>query len=289
MYIYPCMKLRSTGVMREKEPLMMELERIWWGLGLATVAGLATGAGSLIALFAKHANRKFLSCALGLSAGVMVYISLFEMLGEAHSELEKLWGGRWGSLAGTGAFFAGMLVAMLIDRLIPSAENPHEVQDVDDEIKGPQPTKKQLLRGGVLFAIAVTIHNFPEGMAAFISAQGSSAAGISIAAAIAIHNIPEGITVSVPIYNATGSRSKAFIYSFLSGLAEPLGALVALGLMQFFLSPLLLPLIFAAVAGIMVFLAFDELLPLAEKYGEHHWAIGGVISGMLIMALTLAL
>ena len=269
----------------------MELDRIWWGLGLATIAGLATGAGSLIALFAKHANKKFLSCALGLSAGVMVYISLFEMLGEAHSALAKIWGERLGSLGGTGAFFAGMLIAMLIDRLIPEAENPHEVQDVDDEVESTPgtPSKQQLLRGGLLFAIAVTIHNFPEGMAAFISAQGSTAAGLSIAAAIAIHNIPEGITVSVPIYNATGSRTKAFVYSFLSGLAEPLGALVALGLMQFFLSPLLLPLIFAAVAGIMVFLAFDELLPLAEKYGEHHWAIGGVISGMLIMALTLAL
>lgn len=267
----------------------MELERIWWGLALSAIAGLATGFGSLIALFAKHANRKFLSCALGLSAGVMVYISLFEMLGEAHEALGKLWGQRPGSLAATGAFFAGMLMAMLIDRLIPEAENPHEIQDVDDEVKGPHPTKKQLLRGGILFAVAVTIHNFPEGMAAFISAQGSTTAGLSIAAAIAIHNIPEGITVSVPIYNATGSRSKAFLYSFLSGLAEPVGALAALGLMQFFFTPALLPLVFAAVAGIMVFLAFDELLPLAEKYGEHHWAIGGVIGGMLIMALTLAL
>lgn len=267
----------------------MELDRIWWGLLLATIAGLATGAGSLIALFARHANKKFLSCALGFSAGVMVYISLFEMLGEAHSELGKLWGNRGGSLGGTAAFFAGMLVAMLIDRLIPAAENPHEVQDVDDEYHGSSPSKRQLLRGGILFAVAVTIHNFPEGMAAFISAQSSTATGLSIAAAIAIHNIPEGITVSVPIYNATGSRSKAFVYSFLSGLAEPLGALAALGLMQFFLSPVLLPLIFAAVAGIMIFLAFDELLPLAEKYGEHHCAIGGVIAGMLVMALTLAL
>ena len=268
----------------------MELDRLWWGLGLSAIAGLATGAGSLFALFAKKADKRFLSCALGLSAGVMVYISLFEMLGEAHAELGKIWGERMGSLGGTAAFFAGMLVAMLIDRLIPAAENPHEVQDVDDEVKADgSPSRKQLLRGGILFAIAVTIHNFPEGMAAFISAQGSTAAGLSIALAIAIHNIPEGITVSVPIYNATGSRSKAFAYSFLSGLAEPVGALAALGLMQFFISPVLLPLIFAAVAGIMVFLAFDELLPLAEKYGEHHWAIGGVIAGMLVMALTLAL
>ena len=267
----------------------MEFEKIWWGFALTAAAGLATGVGSLIALFAKHANKKFLSCALGLSAGVMVYISLFEMLGEAHQELGKIWGERLGSFGGTGAFFAGMLIAMLIDRLIPAAENPHEVQDVDDEIKGPSPTKKQLFRGGILFAIAITIHNFPEGMAAFISSQGSTAAGLSIAAAIAIHNIPEGITVSIPIYNATGSRWKAFVYSFLSGLAEPLGALVAFGAMQFFAAPFLLPLIFASVAGIMVFLAFDELLPLAEKYGEHHWAIAGVISGMLIMALTLAL
>ena len=267
----------------------MEFDKILWGLGLSAIAGLATGAGSLIALFAKKANEKFLSCALGLSAGVMVYISLFEMLGEAHAELGKLWGARPGSLGGTAAFFGGMLIAMLIDRLIPEAENPHSVRDVDDEVKNSKPSRKQLLRGGILFAVAVTIHNFPEGMAAFISAQGSTAAALSIAAAIAIHNIPEGITVSVPIYNATGSRSKAFVCSFLSGLAEPVGALAAWGLMQFFVSPALLPIIFAAVAGIMVFLAFDELLPLAEKYGEHHWAIGGVIGGMLIMALTLAL
>ena len=182
-----------------------------------------------------------------------------------------------------------MLIAMLIDRLIPAAENPHEIMDVDDEVKAGSPSKKQLLRGGILFAVAITIHNFPEGMAAFISAQGSTAAGLSIAATVAIHNIPEGITVSIPVYNATGSRKKAFMYSFLSGLAEPLGAVVALFAMQFFTTPVLLPLIFAAVAGIMVFLAFDELLALAEKYGEHHWAIAGVIGGMLIMALSLAL
>ena len=267
----------------------MELDRIWWGLALSAIAGLATGAGSLIALFAKKANEKFLSCALGLSAGVMVYISLFEMLGEAHSELGKLWGERMGSLGGTAAFFGGMLIALIIDRLIPEAENPHEVQDVDDEIKGTHPTKKQLLRGGILFAIAVTIHNFPEGMAAFISAQGSTAAGLSIAAAIAIHNIPEGITISVPIYHATGDRRKAFLWSLASGIAEPLGALTAWLIFAPFLSETLLMIIFAAVAGIMVFISFDELLPLAEEYGEHHLSISGVVTGMLIMALSLAI
>jgi ZIP family zinc transporter len=257
-------------------------------LGLSAIAGLATGAGSLIALFAKKADKRFLSCALGLSAGVMVYISLFEMLGEAHAELGKIWGERMGSLGGTAAFFAGMLVAMLIDRLIPAAENPHEVQDVDDEVKADgSPSRKQLLRGGILFAIAVTIHNFPEGMAVFTSASTDPVTGLSIALAIAIHNIPEGITVSVPIYHATGSKKKAFCYSFLSGLAEPVGALAAWLFLLPFLSPALMALTFAAVAGIMVFISFDELLPLAEEYGEHHLAILGLIGGMLVMALTL--
>lgn len=255
------------------------------GLGLTAIAGLATGVGSCIAFFAKKQSTRFLSCALGFSGGVMIYISLVELLAGSQMELSEFFGKRPGSLAGIAAFFGGMAIAMLIDKLVPSYENPHEVRKVD-EMSNP-PASDKLIRSGKLFALAVAIHNFPEGMAVFTSALTDPVTGLSIALAIAIHNIPEGITVSVPIYHATGSKKKAFCYSFLSGLAEPVGALAAWLFLLPFLSPALMALTFAAVAGIMVFISFDELLPLAEEYGEHHLAILGLIGGMLVMALTL--
>lgn len=254
---------------------------------LTLFAGLATGVGSCIAFFFKRTDRKFLSFALGLSGGVMIYISFAELLAEARLSLIAACGERHGAFAAIAAFFGGIAIAMLIDRLIPSHENPHEVRTVE-EMDSPR-HKDKLLRSGIFFALAVGIHNFPEGMAVFISSLAAPGTGISIAIAIAIHNIPEGITVSVPIYHATGNRKKALFWSFLSGLAEPLGALAAWLIFAPFLSEILLMLIFAGVAGIMVFLTFDELLPLAEEYGEHHLSILGLICGMLIMALSLAL
>ena len=261
--------------------------QIIFALILTLFAGLATGVGSCIAFFFKHSDRKFLSYALGFSGGVMIYISFAELLAEAKSELSLLYGQRPGAFAAIGAFFAGIAIAMLIDRMVPSHENPHEFRAVE-EMDSPK-HHDRLLRSGLIFALAVGIHNFPEGMAVFISSLANPETGISIAFAIAIHNIPEGITVSVPIYHATGNRKKAFFWSLVSGLAEPLGALAAWLIFAPFLSTTLLMLIFAAVAGIMVFISFDELLPLAEEYGEHHISIFGIISGMLIMALSLAL
>ena len=255
------------------------------GIGLTALAGLATGVGSCIAFFAKRNSTRFLSCALGFSGGVMIYISFVELLAGSQGELSELFGKRPGSLIGIAAFFGGIVIAMLIDKLVPSYENPHEVRTVD-EMTSPR-HKDKLIRSGKLFALAIAIHNFPEGMAVFTSALTDPVTGLSIALAIAIHNIPEGITVSVPIYHATGSKKKAFYYSFLSGLAEPVGALAAWAFLLPFLSPALLAITFAAVAGIMVFISFDELLPLAEEYGEHHLAIAGLVAGMLVMALTL--
>lgn len=259
--------------------------QIFTGLLLTTIAGLATGVGSCIAFFAKKSDTRFLSCALGFSGGVMIYISLVELLAGSQSELGELFGKRPGALYGIAAFFGGIAVAMLIDKLVPSYENPHEVRKLE-EMTAPQHSDK-LIRSGKLFALAIAVHNFPEGMAVFTSALTNPMTGVSIALAIAIHNIPEGITVSVPIYHATGSKKKAFAYSFLSGLAEPLGALAAWAFLLPFLSPALMALTFAAVAGIMVYVSFDELLPLAEEYGEHHLAIAGLVAGMLVMALTL--
>lgn len=142
---------------------------------------------------------------------------------------------------------------------------------------------------GFFTALAIAIHNFPEGLATFVSALQEPEIAVPIVIAIALHNIPEGIAVSVPIYQGTGSRKKAFIYSFLSGLAEPLGALIGFLLLMPFMNGFIFGVIFALVAGIMVFISFDELLPAAREYGEHHISIYGLISGMIVMALSLLL
>ena len=144
-----------------------------------------------------------------------------------------------------------------------------------------------MMRMGVLTAVAIAVHNFPEGLATFVSALQAPSIAIPIVAAIAMHNIPEGIAVSVPIYQATGSKRKAFLYSFLSGLAEPVGALTGWLILMPVMNDLVFGIIFAAVAGIMVFISFDELLPAAREYGEHHLSIYGLISGMAVMAVSL--
>lgn len=255
---------------------------------LTLIAGLATGLGSAIAFFAKKTNTSFLSFSLGLSAGVMIYISFIEIMPESQRLLMNVYGeiaGKWITLA---SFFGGIFLIGLIDFFIPSAENPHEARKLED-MNSEEKNKSSLMRMGVLTAIAITIHNFPEGIATFISALEDPQIGISVAFAVAIHNIPEGIAVSVPIYYATNSRRKAFTYSFLSGLSEPLGAIIGYFLIIYFFSMDIMGIIFGVVAGIMVFISMDELLPAAHRYGKHHVSILGLIIGMLVMAISLLL
>ncbi|MFW5805247.1 MAG: zinc transporter ZupT [Bacteroidales bacterium] len=255
---------------------------------LTLFAGLSTGIGSFIAVFTKNNNHKFLSVSLGFSAGVMIYISFVEILPEANHMLEPCFQAKEGLWVTLIAFFGGMLLITIIDKLVPEYENPHEPPDPGAMDKIPKDTEK-LRKLGVLSAIAIAIHNFPEGIATFMSALQGMEIGLPIAVAVAIHNIPEGIAVAVPIFYATGSRKKAFKWSFLSGLAEPLGAAIAFLVLMPFLSGLLMGIVFASVAGIMIFISLDELLPAAETYGEHHLAIYGVLAGMAVMAVTLVL
>jgi ZIP family zinc transporter len=254
---------------------------------LTLVAGLSTGIGSLIAFFAKKTNAKFLAVSLGFSAGVMVYVSMIELLPGAEETLGGALGGKVGSAVTVAAFFGGMLIIALIDRLIPNESNPHEVKQVEG-MSAPRDGSK-LMRTGLLTALAIAIHNFPEGLATFVSALREPSVAIPIVAAIAIHNIPEGIAVSVPIYYATGNKKKAFLYSFASGLSEPLGAIIGYFILMPFLNDVAYGILFAAVAGIMVFISFDELLPSAREYGEHHLSIYGLVFGMAVMAVSLLL
>lgn len=255
---------------------------------LTLFAGLSTGVGSILALVTKKTNTRFLSLALGFSAGVMIYVSMVEIFVKAKDALTGALGIKPGSWMTVAAFFAGMILIALIDKLIPSYENPHEsrkVEEMDDERKRGAKLKKM----GMLAALAIGIHNFPEGLATFTSALKDPSLGIAIAVAVAIHNIPEGIAVSVPVYFATGSRRKAFILSFLSGISEPIGALVGYLVLMPYFNDVTFGVLFASVAGIMVFISLDELLPSAREYGEAHLSVYGLISGMIVMAVSLLL
>lgn len=264
----------------------MDWNTIAFAFGLTLFAGLSTGVGSAIAFFAKKTNTAFLSVSLGFSAGVMIYVSFVEIFVKAKDELVTALGETQGYWATTAAFFGGILFIALIDKLIPSMENPHEMHKVEEMSDKPRDSQK-LMRMGVFTALAIAIHNFPEGLATFTAALTDPTLGIAIAVAIAIHNIPEGIAVSVPVYYATGSRKKAFWLSLSSGLAEPIGALVGFLVLMPFLTPVVFGILFAGVAGIMVFISLDELLPAAEEYGEHHLSIYGLIAGMAVMAFSL--
>ncbi len=264
-------------------------EDILYAFALTLFAGLATGIGSLLAFFTKTTNTRFLSLALGFSAGVMIYVSMIEIFFKARESLAGHLGEDVGYVITVLSFFGGILFIGLIDYLIPSGENPHEVKMVEEMEKGSLTRDPRLMKMGFFTALAIAIHNFPEGLATFTASLSDPALGVAIAVAIAIHNVPEGIAVSVPIYYATSSKKKAFLHSFLSGLAEPLGALIGYLLLMPFLNPAVFGILFAAVAGIMVFISLDELLPAAREYGKHHWSIYGLIAGMAVMAVSLLL
>ncbi|MEX1377846.1 MAG: zinc transporter ZupT [Eubacteriales bacterium] len=271
---------------------MFEINKVIFALGLTVFAGLSTGIGSVIAFFAKRTNTKFLSVALGFSAGVMIYVSMIEIFVKAKDSLVSAIGEVSGNWITVASFFGGILLIALIDKLVPSLENPHEARSIEDMQDATDKTvadTKKLMNTGLYVALAIAIHNFPEGIATFAAAINDPTLGIAIAAAIAIHNIPEGIAVSVPIYFATGNKKKAFWYSFLSGVSEPVGAVLAYMILMPFLNDVIFGILFASVAGIMVFIALDELLPASRAYGESHLSLYGLLSGMAIMALSLLL
>lgn len=296
---------------------------VWFALGLTVFAGMATGIGSAIAFAAKRTNYRFLSVATGFSAGVMLYVSFVEIFIKGVDSLTESYGDYWGHWVNAASFFGGILLIGLIDNLIPSAENPHEtpseeemapLHDLPASKRGndsatagaPNGTSngipingshnKKLMRMGLFTALAIGIHNFPEGLATFLAALHDPTLGLAIAVAIALHNIPEGISVSVPIFYATGNRKKAFTYSVLSGLAEPVGAIIAYMAIRFFVGgdngavpPQVMGILFGGVAGIMVYISLDELLPTSRAYGKGHDSIFGLLAGMVVMALSLLL
>lgn len=254
-----------------------------FALSLTLMAGLATGIGSIIALFAKTTNTKFLAASLGFSAGVMIYISMIEIFNKSKNYLSAGFGDKWGYWAAVGAFFAGIVFIGIIDYLVPSAEG-----DIGN-LKEKDNRNVALKRMGFMTALAIGIHNFPEGLATFTSALQDPHLGVAIAVAIAIHNIPEGIATSVPIYYSSHSRKKAFWVSFFSGITEPLGALMGYLILRPFFNDTVFGILFGMIAGIMIFISLEELLPMAREYEKSKITIIATVVGMAVIALSLLL
>ena len=263
----------------------MDLATVAFAFGLVLFSGLSTSIGGALAVGKREPGPGFMATALGLSAGVMLYVSFMEILPEGIAKLGEAYGTeKAATWAGISAFFVGIAVIAIIDRAVPEENNPHEPATTEEEAR-----RKRLMKTGVFTAFALALHNFPEGFATFLSGLEAPEIAIPIAVAIAIHNIPEGIAVAVPLRAATGSRKKAFWWATISGLAEPVGALIGFAILMPFIGPATMGFSFAAIAGIMVFISLDELLPTAEETGKHHFAIYGLIAGMAIMAVSLML
>jgi len=266
---------------------------VLFALSLTLIAGIATGAGSLVVLFSKITNTKFLSICLSFAAGVMLYIAFAEILLEAFEDLMDVHGDEMGYLIATAAFFVGILIMAAIDKFIPQDDEvvdlkvPDSKREKQDSIGSLN--EKELKRTGIMSAIAIAVHNFPEGIVTFIAAIHDPAMGIAIAIAIIIHNIPEAIAMAAPIYYSTGSKAKAFLISLGAGLVQPIGALVAWLLLQNIFDNIesAFGVIFAVVAGIMVFVAVHQLLPAAHKFGKHHLVMKWLFAGMAVMAVSL--
>jgi len=260
------------------------MNNVIFAMSLTLLAGLSTGVGGIVVLFSKRTNTKFLSVCLSFSAGVMLYISFAEILLEAFETLEDAYGNAAGYLITTASFFAGIALMAVIDKFLPHG-------DEVTELRGKNKTNDdaELKRTGVMSAIAVAIHNFPEGFITFIAAMHDPALGVAVAIAIVIHNIPEGISMAAPIYYSTGSKLKALGVSVVAGLAEPLGGLLAWLLLRriFTDAEPVFGIAFAVVAGIMVFVSIHKLLPAAQKYGKHHLVMKWLFSGMAVMAISL--
>ena len=250
------------------------------------LAGFATLIGGFVTFLVNKNNMKILSLGLGFSAGVMIFVSFTDILSTAEGLLKEYypidyhWIMFWG-------FIAGVIVSKLIDTFIPD----HVEEDLISDNNNDKQTKRshRIKRAGLLTAIAIAIHNFPEGLGTFLVSSQNLTIGVSVALAIALHNIPEGIAVALPIYNATGKKRMAIWYSFWTGMTEPIGALIGLALLHWFLPQVFVGFFMAAVVGIMIYLSFDTLLPLSHEYGDWHYAITGIMSGIIVIWASLLL
>ncbi len=249
---------------------------------MTTLAGLATVAGGFITFFVNKNNMKVLSLGLGFSAGVMIFVSFTEILTSAGDLLKGYFPNNYAWIV-FGGFIAGTIISKLIDIFLPDHIEEEDFANSEKHLN----SHTHIKRAGLLTAIAIAIHNFPEGLGTFLVSSQDLTLGVTVALAIALHNIPEGIAVALPIYHATGKKRMAIWYAFWTGMTEPIGALIGLGLLSLFLPQMFVGFLMAVVVGIMIYIAFDTLLPLSHEYGDWHYAIAGVMSGIVVIWASL--
>lgn len=258
-------------------------------LGLTTIVGLSMGMGSLLSFFVKGTNKKFLSLSLSFSAGIMIYVSFMAILPEGMELIEEHFGEN-GSFIALIGFFGGMLITAIVEKLVHKfGGHVHGHDDHEHDHHHHEENGEHLSKLGLMSAIAIAIHNLPEGLAIFTAGLKDISVAIPIAAAVILHNIPLSIAISVPIYYSTGSKKKAFLYSLIVGLCQPFGAIIGYLILSSFFNDLVFGILFSIVAGIMIFVSLDELLPSSQKYEDHHISVYGAIAGMIVMALSISI
>ncbi len=243
---------------------------------LSLLAGMSTLLGALIIFITKKKSEKLVTVSLGFAGGVMISVSFMDLLPNANELLTNYGGYKFGILSEVFFLLIGVITAGLLDRFVP-----HEPEE-----NGDGKVHENLFRVGFVSTMAIGLHNFPEGIATFMAGYENMALGISIAAAIAMHNIPEGISVAMPIYFATGNRMKALKYTFLSGIAEPIGALLAFLVLRPYINELTLGIIFAVISGVMLYIAVEELIPSSRQYGYGREALFATFAGIVLMPLS---
>ncbi len=252
---------------------------------VCTAAASATMLGAFTILWTKGPNPRLLAFGLAFAGGAMVYVSLVEIFTKSHLAFLNIWPDKIAYSAATFSFFVGMMALILLDYLLP---NPHLKLEARENNTHPH-THTHLKRVSFFATLAITAHNFPEGCATFFATLDHPNVGITLAIAIALHNIPEGVSIAIPVYFATGSKRTAFLATLMSAIAEPAGAIIGYTILAPFLSPLVYGVLFGFIAGAMVYLALDELLPTARRYARGHETVYGLVSGMMILAASLAL
>ena len=255
-------------------------------LGLTTIVGLSMGLGSLLSFIVDESNKRFLALSLSFSAGIMIYVSFMAILPEGMELIESYTGSHSSIIALTG-FFGGMLITALMEKLVHKFGGHIHGHHHGDHEDLHEHDDEHLSKLGLMSAVAIAIHNLPEGLALFTAGLKDITVAIPIAAAVVLHNIPLSIAISVPIYHSTGSKRKALTYSLLVGLCQPLGAIIGYALLSRFFNDMVFGVLFSIVAGIMIFVSLDELLPSSQKYEDHHISVYGAIAGMIVMALSL--
>lgn len=257
---------------------------------ISLLAGLATSIGGLLATHRRMVERPFMAMSLAFAAGAMLFVSFVELVPFGIRSFTAAYDSRMAQLLTFSAFFAGILLVVLIDRIVPHSINPSEIEGREADLTNDERSaRNKLMRSGALIGLVLALHNLPEGMSTFIASQQDLSMGATLAVAIAIHNIPEGIAVAAPVYAATKSRKKAFWWATLSGLTEPVGALVALLLLAM-IPTVYFGVFYGLVAGMMVFIAIDELLPAARRYQTNaHQTIYGTVIGMMAVAVSAVL